>query len=62
MRGSLNLCSCFTLLITLALATFLLHPHALALAILRTLNLIPHIRDFLIDARCDTLDASSLGE
>jgi hypothetical protein len=62
MRGSLNLCSCFSILITLALATFFLHTHALALAILRTLNLNPHMRNFLIDARCDTLDASSLGE
>jgi hypothetical protein len=62
MRGTLNLCSCFSLLITVALATFFLHAHALALAILRTLDLIPHMRNFLIDARCDTFDASGLGE
>jgi hypothetical protein len=62
MRGSLNLRSCFSLLIIIALATFFLHPHALALAILRTFNLNPHMRNFLIDARCDTLDASGLGE
>jgi hypothetical protein len=62
MGGSLDLCSCFSLLITLALATFFLHPHAFALAILRTLNLNPHMRNFLIDARCDTLDASGLGK
>jgi hypothetical protein len=61
-RGPLDFSIWFSLLVSLALTTFFLHSHALALAILRTLNLDPHMRDFLIDARCDTLDASGLGE
>ena len=57
-----SLCSCFFLFITLAVATFLLHPHALVLAILRTPTLVLHMRNFLIDARCETLDTGGLGE
>lgn len=62
MRGPLDLCVRFSLFINATLATFFLHSHALALAIFGTFTLDPHVRDFLIDARCDALDASGLGE
>jgi hypothetical protein len=60
--GSLDFCIRLTLLIFSTFATFFLHAHTFALAILRTFNLVPHVRNLLIDTRCDTLDASGLGE
>jgi hypothetical protein len=60
--GSFDLCVWFSLFISPALATFFLYAHALAFAILRTFNLVPHVRNLLIDTRRDTLDASGLGE
>jgi hypothetical protein len=49
-------------LIAPALATLFLHPHALALAILRMLNLDPHVHNLLVNARCDTLNASGVSD
>jgi hypothetical protein len=60
-RRPLDLCVRFSLLIAI-LATFFLHPHAMAFAILCTLDLDPHMRNLLVDARGDTLDASGLSE
>src|SRR5258708_7246331 len=62
MRGSLNFCSRFFSFVALALATFFLRPHTLTLAVYRTLNLVPHERNFLIDTRSDTLDTCGLSE
>jgi hypothetical protein len=59
--GSLDLCIGF-LLVTPALAAFFLHAHAHALAILGTLNLVPHMCNLFIDAWRDALDASGFGE
>src|SRR5260370_1665345 len=62
MRGSLNFCSRFFSFVALALATFFLRPHTLTLAVYRTLNLVPHERNFLIDTRSDTLYTCGLTE
>src|SRR6266571_2788462 len=59
---ALNLCIRLSLSIILALAAFFLHAHALALAILGTLNLIAHVRNLLIDTLSDALNASGFGE
>jgi hypothetical protein len=59
-RGTLDLRVRFSLFVDSALATFFLHTHALAFAILSALNLIPHVRHLFIDASRDALDASSL--
>src|SRR5258708_19207779 len=60
MRGSLNFCSRFFSFVALALATFFLRPHTLTLAVYRTLNLVPHERNFLTDTRSDRLDPCGL--
>lgn len=61
-RGPLNLCIGFSLVVIPVLTAFFLHTHPLALAILGALNLIAHVRHFFIDASRDTLDASSLSK
>jgi hypothetical protein len=60
-RRPLDFCIWFSLFID-AFTAFFLHPHVLALAVLRTLNFDSHVRNLLIDARGDALDASGLGE
>jgi hypothetical protein len=60
--GPLDLCIGFSLIVIPTLAAFFLHTHPLALAILRALNLVAHVRNFFVDASRDTLDASSLSE
>jgi hypothetical protein len=62
MRGSLDVCSCFSYLIALALAIIFLRPHTLTLAVYRILNLDSHVCNFLIDTRVDMLDICGLGE
>ena len=60
MGGTLDFRVRLSLFVGLAFATFFLHTHTLALAILGTLNLISHVRHFFIDTSRDTFDASSL--
>ena len=52
----------FSLFIDPALVTFILHPHALALAILHTLNLDPRVHILLNNLQCGLSNASSFSE